>query len=64
VPHHPGAVILAADTTVWHAGEPPPDRQAGRSRRGRGDDHRRSLARGSHLVTTAFVLADARGPDG
>jgi septum formation protein len=23
LPRHPGAVVLAADTTVWHAGEPP-----------------------------------------
>jgi len=61
LPHHPGAVILAADTTVWHAGEPPI---------GKPGDRAEAAAmimgltgRGSHLVTTAFALADARGDE-
>jgi septum formation protein len=61
LPRHPGAVVLAADTTVWHAGEPPI---------GKPGDRAEAAAmitaltgRGSHLVTTAFVLADGRGRD-
>ena len=60
LPAHPGAVILAADTTVWidPAGPPlgkPSDRAAA---------ERMLLAlttAGTHHTTTAFVLADARG---
>lgn len=61
LPRHPGAVILAADTTVWcdPAGPPlgkPADRDAA-------DTMLRALLRaGTHFTTTAFVLADARGP--
>jgi len=61
VPHHPGAVILAADTTVFldRAGPPlgkPGDRQAARALL-------RALSSAPcHFVTTAFVLADSRGP--
>lgn len=61
LPHHRGAVILAADTTVWHAGEPP---------LGKPGDRAEAAAmiteltgRGSHLVTTAFALADGRGEE-
>lgn len=59
LPLHPGAVILAADTTVWHEGEPPI---------GKAGDRAEAAAmiadltrRGSHLTTTAFVVVDARG---
>lgn len=56
----PGAVVLAADTTVWLEGqvEPlgkPADRAEARAMLAR-------LAGGEHRVTTAFALADARGP--
>ena len=61
LPAHPGAVILAADTTVWcdPAGPPlgkPADRHAADRML------RRLLTAGTHFATTAFVLADARGP--
>lgn len=54
----PGAIVLAADTTVWLEGqaEPigkPPDRPAAAATLGR-------LAGVGHQVTTAFALADAR----
>ena len=59
VPAHPGAVILAADTTVWlAAGSPPIGKPAGRAEAA---EILRSLAGRSHLVTTAFAIADARG---
>ena len=59
VPAHPGAVILAADTTVWtDAASPPLDKPAGRAEAA---EILRSLAGRSHLVTTAFAIADARG---
>lgn len=64
LPHHPRAVILAADTTVW-LGEPG-DPQA--SPIGKPGDRaeaatilRALTGAGAHRVTTAFVLADARG---
>lgn len=59
LPHHPGAVVLAADTTVWHAGEPPIGKPGDRAEAAAMITG--LVARGSHLVTTAFVLADARG---
>lgn len=59
VPHHPGAVVLAADTTVWHAGEPPIGKPGDRAEAAAMITD--LTARGSHLVTTAFALADSRG---
>lgn len=61
LPAHPGAVVLAADTTVWldPAGPPlgkPADRAAAERML------RTLTAAGTHHTTTAFVLADARGP--
>lgn len=58
VPGHPGAVILAADTTVWIAADAPPIGKPA-------DRHEaaatlNTLAGGSHFVTTAFAIADAR----
>jgi len=59
LPHHPGAVVLAADTTVWHPGEPPIGKPGDRAEAAAMITD--LTARGSHLVTTAFVLADSRG---
>jgi len=59
LPHHPGAVVLAADTTVWHAGEPPIGKPGDRAEAAAMIAG--LTARGSHLVTTAFVVADGRG---
>lgn len=61
LPAHPGAVILAADTTVWidPAGPPlgkPPDRAAAQAML------LALIHAGTHHTTTAYVLADARGP--
>ena len=59
LPRHPRALILAADTTVWTAPDRPPiGKPADRP-------HAAAILRaltgaGSHLVTTAFALADAR----
>lgn len=55
-----GAIVLAADTTVWLSGqvEPlgkPADRAAARAMLER-------LAGARHCVTTAFALADTRAP--
>lgn len=55
----PGAIVLAADTTVWLEGQAEPlgkpaDRAAARAMLGR-------LAGAQHCVTTAFALVDARG---
>lgn len=60
VPHHPGAVVLAADTTVWLGADDPPI--------GKPDDRAAAAATlraltgaGEHFVTTAFAIADSRG---
>lgn len=60
LPRHPGAVILAADTTVWldatsePLGKPSTREEAGVMLRA-------LTGAGSHFVTTAFAVADARG---
>ena len=60
VPAHPGAVILAADTTVWtDPGSPPIGKPADRAEAA---GILRMLAGRSHFVTTAFAIADTRGP--
>ncbi len=57
VPLHPGAVILAADTTVWIAPDAPPLGKP--ADRDEAAATLRALA-GSHFVTTAFAIADTR----
>ena len=56
LPQHPRGVILAADTTVWlgEVGDPQASEAA--------TILRALTGAGAHRVTTAFVLADARGP--
>lgn len=59
LPHHPGAIILAADTTVWlTAADPPIGKPADRA------DAAATLqaltAASQHFVTTAFAIADTR----
>jgi septum formation protein len=61
LPRHPGARVLAADTTVWlDAAGPPLGKPADLA------EAAATLAAltraGVHHVTTAFALADARGP--
>ena len=58
VPGHPGAVILAADTTVWITPDAPPIGKP--ADRNEAAATLRRLAGGSHFVTTAFAVADAR----
>jgi len=58
VPEHPGAVILAADTTVWIAPDAPPIGKP--ADRDEAAATLRALAGGSHFVTTAFAIADTR----
>lgn len=58
LPHHPGAVILAADTTVWRPGGPPIGKPGDRAEAAA---MLAALAGGSHRVTTAYALVDARG---
>ncbi|MBL9106884.1 MAG: septum formation protein Maf [Myxococcales bacterium] len=58
LPRHPDAVILAADTTVWRPGGPPIGKPGDRAEAAAMIGE---LAGGSHLVTTAFALVDARG---
>ncbi len=59
-PAHPGVIVLAADTTVWTEPTRPPFGKP--ADRDEAAEILRALTRaGSHLVTTAFVLADTRG---
>ena len=60
LPQHPGAVILAADTTVFLAAGPPLGKPA--DRQAAATLLRALSSAPRHFVTTAFVLADARGP--
>lgn len=61
LPAHPGAVILAADTTVWlEESAPPLGKPADRAEAA--TILRALTGAGAHHVTTAFVLADARTP--
>jgi len=62
VPTHPGAVILAADTTVWIDESGPPLGKPG-DRAEAATILRTLTGAGAHHVTTAFVLADARAPE-
>lgn len=59
LPRHPGAVLLAADTTVWRPGGPPIGKPGDRAEAAA---MLAGLLGGSHLVTTAFAIADARRP--
>jgi len=61
---HPRAVVLAADTTVWlgEAGDPQASPIGKPADRAEAAAVLRALTgAGAHRVTTAFVLADARG---
>jgi septum formation protein len=64
LPQHPRAVILAADTTVWlgEADDPQASPIGKPGDRAEAATILRALTgAGAHRVTTAFVLADARG---
>jgi len=64
LPQHPGSVILAADTTVWlgEADDPQACPIGKPGDRAEAETMMRVLTgAGAHRVTTAFVLADARG---
>ena len=65
LPQHPRGVILAADTTVWlgEVGDPQASPIGKPGDRAEAATILRALTgAGAHRVTTAFVLADARGP--
>jgi septum formation protein len=66
LPQHPRSVILAADTTVWlgEAGDPQARPIGKPGDRAEAEAMMRALTgAGAHRVTTAFVLADARGAE-
>lgn len=58
-PRHPGAVVLAADTTVWLDASRPPIGKPG-DRAAAAATLRALTDAGEHFVTTAFAIADAR----
>lgn len=62
VPHHPEALILAADTTVWLDAAAPPIGKPG-DRAEAAATLRALMGAAAHHVTTAFVIADTRGPE-